>query len=152
MGFWLTEIFDAPVQLGQYAILAALLFVATTVISFAVTLTVILRLPPDYLCASRARNFKCADHGLFFPVGVVLKNFSGAVLIVLGVILSIPGLPGQGLLTVIAGLFLMDFPGKRGLLCKLVSRPLLLQSINRLRTKFSRPPLVVGTVTRSREP
>ena len=148
---WLTEMFDATVHLGQYAILAALLFVATTVTSFAVALTVILRLPSDYFCASRARDAQRADHGLFFPVGIVLKNFFGAVLIVLGAILSIPRLPGQGLLTVVAGLFLLDFPGKRGLLCKLVSRPLLLQSINRLRTKFSRPPLVVGTVAGPRE-
>ena len=44
----------------------------------------------------------------------------------------------------LAGVLLVDFPGKRSLLYKLVSRPLLLQSINRLRMKFSRPPLVIG--------
>ena len=85
-----------------------------------------------------------AGHGIFFAIGAVLKNLLGVVLILIGVILSVPGLPGQGLLTVLAGVFLLDFPGKRGFLYKLVGRPLLLHPINRLRTKFSRPPLVVG--------
>ena len=148
---WLTEMFDSPAHLGQYALLAAMLFVATIVISLAVALAVILRLPPVYFCAPRARNAQRSDHGLFLPVGIVLRNLFGAILIVLGTILSVPGLPGQGLLTVVAGLFLVDFPGKRNLLYKLGSRPLLLQSINWLRTKFLRPPLVVGTVAGPRE-
>ena len=141
---WLTEIFDPAARLGHYAVLATLLFVATLLISFAVALIILIRLPSDYFCTPRTGNARHAGHGLFFSVGIVLKNLLGVVLIIIGVILSVPGLPGQGLLTVLAGLFLLDFPGKRNLLYKLVSRPLLLQAINRLRMKFSQPPLVVG--------
>jgi hypothetical protein len=140
----LTEIFQQTARLGQYAILATLLFVATLVISFAVVLTIFIRLPPDYFCAPRARTVRETSRAIFFRIFVALKNLVGLVLILLGLILSVPGLPGQGLLTVLAGVLLVDFPGKRSLLYKLVSRPLLLQSINRLRMKFSRPPLVVG--------
>jgi len=149
---WLTEMFGQSAHLGQYAILAALIFVATLVTSLAVALTVLLRLPSDYFCAPRADNIQRAGAGLFFPVGVIVKNLFGAILVLLGIILLVPGLPGQGLLTVVAGLFLVDFPGKRSLLYKLVSRPLLLQSINRLRTRFSQPPLVVGRATGRCEP
>lgn len=150
-GFLAAGMFDQTALLRQYAILAAVLFVATVVTSLAVALTVILRLPSDYFLP-RAERVQDPGRGLFFSVGVALRNLFGAVLVVLGIILSVPGLPGQGLLTVVAGLFLLDFPGKRSLLYKLVSRPLLLQSINRLRTKFSRPPLVVGRALGPREP
>lgn len=90
-----------------------------------------------------ARGAAGAGHGSSFSVGIVLKNVLGAVLILLGVILSIPGFPGQGLLTMLAGVFLLDFPGKHRLLYKILSRPLFLQPINHLRRKFSRPPLVI---------
>jgi hypothetical protein len=36
---------------------------------------------------------------------------------------------------------LLDFPGKRGLELKLVSRPKVLHAINRLRQRFDKPPL-----------
>lgn len=141
---WISEIFERPALMEQYAILATLLFVATLVISFAIALTILICLPSDYFRTPRAQSVQDAAHGIFFGIGIVLKNLFGVILILLGAILSVPGLPGQGLLTVLAGVLLLDFPGKRRLLYKILSRPLLLQSINRLRTKFSRPPLVIG--------
>ena len=136
--------FDPAARLGQYAILATLLFVATLVISFAIALTILIGLPSDYFCTPRATSVKHARHGLFMAIRIVLKNLLGVILILVGVILSVPGLPGQGLVTVLAGVLLLDFPGKRRLLYKILRRPPLLQAINRLRMKFSRPPLVVG--------
>ena len=141
---WITEIFQQPVLMGQYAILATLVFVATLVVSLAVSLTILIRLPADYFRIPYAEKFQDDRHRLFFRIGMVLKNLLGAILIVLGAIRSLPGLPGQGLVTVLAGVFLLDFPGKRRLLYRILSRPLLLQSINWLRTKCSRPPLVIG--------
>jgi hypothetical protein len=141
---WISEIFQRPALLGHYAVLATVVLVAMLVLSFAVSLTIVIRLPPDYFRTPRAQSVQNAGHGIFFGIGIVLKNFFGVILILLGAILSVPGLPGQGLLTVLAGILLLDFPGKRKLLCKMLSRPPLLQSINRLRTKFSRPPLVIG--------
>lgn len=148
---WLTEIFDPATSLGHYAVIAAFLVLAT-LLSLAVALTVLVRLPSDYFSAPRASKTVETGHGVFSSVRVVLRNLLGAALIVLGIILSVPGLPGQGLLTVLAGLFLLDFPGKRSLLYKLVSRPLLLQPINRLRTKFSQPSIVVDRMIGEREP
>jgi hypothetical protein len=140
---WISEMVQQPALLGQYAILATILFIATVAISFAVSLVVLVRLPTDYFRGSRAQS-QDSSHGIFFRIGVVLKNLLGAILVICGVILSVPGIPGQGLLTVLAGVVLLDFPGKRRLLYKILSQPFLLRSINRLRTKFSRPPLIAG--------
>jgi hypothetical protein len=58
-------------------------------------------------------------------------------------VLSLPGVPGQGVLTILLGVMLLDFPGKRGLELKLVSRPKVLNTINRIRHRFDRPPLLL---------
>jgi hypothetical protein len=141
---WISEMAQQPALLGQSAILATLLFIATVAISFAVSLAILIRLPPDYFRGPRAQSLQDSSHGIFFRIGVVLKNLLGAILVICGVILSVPGMPGQGLLTVLAGVVLLDFPGKRRLLYKILSQPFLLRSINRLRTKFSRAPLIAG--------
>ena len=50
-------------------------------------------------------------------------------------------LPGQGLLTMLMGIVLMDFPGKFRLERHLVSRPPVFAAINWIRTQRSAPPL-----------
>ena len=76
-------------------------------------------------------------------IGRVLRNVLGLVLIILGLLLSLPAVPGQGVLTVLIGLMLMDFPGKRRLERKLVARPGVLEAMNRVRAWLRRPPLVL---------
>ena len=61
----------------------------------------------------------------------------------LGILLSLPLVPGQGLLTILIGLLLINFPGKRRLERKLVRRPKVLQFINRIRSRFGQASLVV---------
>jgi hypothetical protein len=77
-------------------------------------------------------------------VGLVGKNLLGAAIVVLGIALSIPGIPGQGLLTILVGLVLLDIPGKRRLVQMLARRPFIQRSINGLRARFGRPPMVFG--------
>ena len=52
-------------------------------------------------------------------------------------------LPGQGLLTMLIGLLLLDFPGKRAVELKLVRRPGIAAFLNRMRARHGRPPFVV---------
>ena len=59
-------------------------------------------------------------------------------------VLTLPGVPGQGMLTILIGLMLLDVPGKRRLERRIVGRRRILQAINRLRKRFGRPPLVLG--------
>jgi small-conductance mechanosensitive channel len=138
------EVLKQADPIGRHLLLATLFLLVILLIGSVVSLTVLIRLSPDYFAAAHAQNYRNADHGILSRAGVILKNLLGAALIVLGVVLSLPGIPGQGLLTVLAGILLLDFPGKRKLLFKMLSRPSLLRSINRLRAKFSRPPLLVG--------
>jgi len=65
----------------------------------------------------------------------------GVLLVAVGIVLSLPGVPGQGLLTVLLGVMLIDFPGKRTVEQKLLKRPAITNGITRLREKFGKPPL-----------
>jgi len=53
-------------------------------------------------------------------------------------------LPGQGLLTMLVGFMLMSFPGKRKLAASLIRRTSMLPSVNRLRARFGKEPLVLS--------
>jgi hypothetical protein len=43
----------------------------------------------------------------------LLKNLLGYALIVAGIVMSVPFIPGQGILTLFVGLAIADWPGKR---------------------------------------
>jgi hypothetical protein len=62
---------------------------------------------------------------------------------VLGIILSLPGVPGQGILTILLGLIFLDIPGKRPLEARIIRRPAVLSAINKLRARYDKPPLIV---------
>ena len=135
-GYW-TELSWTSVLVGL------LLFVVTFTLSIAAVSYVLIRLPPTYFQATHARDFWADRHRAVRWSGMFLKNLFGLLLVVLGIVMSLPGVPGQGVLTILLGLMLMDFPGKRGLEHKLVSRPKVLRAINRLRARFDRPPIVL---------
>lgn len=101
---------------------------------------VVSRLPSDYFnqpTRSVWRNY--AD----FPRSVLLlgalKNLVGVLLVLLGVIMLF--VPGQGLLTLLVGLLLMNFPGKYRFERWLVRRRGVLNALNWLRRRSGRPPL-----------
>jgi hypothetical protein len=75
------------------------------------------------------------------PLATAAKNVAGVVLVLLGLVMALPGIPGQGILTMIVGITLIDFPGKRGLERRMIGRPRILRSINKLRARFHREPL-----------
>jgi hypothetical protein len=52
-----------------------------------------------------------------------------------------PGVAGPGVLTMLLGLSLLDIPGKRNIQRRVLGRPKVLAMINRLRSRFDRPPL-----------
>ena len=111
-------------------------FVATT----ALTVWFVVRLPADYFVQNSQRisqNRASISHWPRF----VLRNLLAVALVGLGIILSLPGVPGQGVLTILLGIMLSDFPGKERLERKIVSYPKVLQALNRLRERFGKPPL-----------
>jgi len=69
-----------------------------------------------------------------------IKNLLGWILILAGIIMLV--LPGQGIITLVMGILLIDFPRKRNFERKLVSRHSVLRTINWLRAKRGREPLL----------
>lgn len=66
------------------------------------------------------------------------RNALGLLLVAAG--LAMLFLPGQGLLTVLIGVCVMDFPGKRGLLQRLVRGPKVQGALNWIRRKRGKEP------------
>ncbi|MBI5609654.1 MAG: hypothetical protein HY902_12350 [Deltaproteobacteria bacterium] len=107
----------------------------STVISLIAVTAAFVHLPADYFVADRP------PHPL--PLAQrLLWNVLGVLLLVVGGVMSLPGVPGQGLLTVLAALLLMDIPGKQRLERRLLARPALRRTIDRLRERWHRPPLL----------
>jgi|SRR5882672_3898275 len=127
----------------QNVLLGVLLFLVTFAISLAIVSFIMIRIPPNYFRKDHPRDLWADRHPAVRFLGLLAKNVLGALLVALGILMSIPGVPGQGILTILLGIMLLDFPGKRTLEYKLVSRPQVLKTINKLRHRFGKPGLVV---------
>ena len=127
--------------------LFAITFVVTFAVSLAVVGVLLVKLPANYFLERHERDLWIDQHPIVRWTGIILKNALGLALVALGVVLSLPGIPGQGLLTILFGVMLLDFPGKRRLERRLIGRPRVLDRVNRLRARFGKPPLVLPEAT-----
>lgn len=136
---WLAELW-ANLTWGQ--VLTGLgLFVATMVVSLLAVAIVLVKLPPTYFHSNHVRRaFDNSWKGWTLWLG---KNALGVVLVLVGILTSLPGVPGQGILTVLLGIMLLDFPGRRRFELLLLRRPAVLHGINRLRRRYGKSPLVI---------
>jgi len=100
-------------------------------------------LPSDYF-ADRKRHAKPKTHWSP-PLRALLlagKNLLGVILVLAGIAMLL--LPGQGMLTVVVGIVFLDFPGKYRLERWLATRRPVFRSINRLRRRAGREPLMLS--------
>lgn len=125
------------------ALLGFLIFVVTLGVSLAIVSFVLVKLPPTYFQLSHPRHFLTDRSPIIRVLAIIGKNLLGILLVALGIVLSLPGVPGQGVLTILLGIMLLDFPGRRKLEHWLVSRPRIYEGINKLRHKFGKPALVL---------
>ena len=125
------------------ALIGVLIFVGTFVANIALVSFILVKIPSDYFKKTHKTQFWAGPNPALHAAKVIGKNILGVFLVVLGIILSIPGVPGQGLLTILLGIVLLDFPGKRHLERKLLSRQEIVKTIDRLRKKFNKPPLEI---------
>ena len=122
-------------------LIGAAIFVVSFVGTTALTVWFVVKLPAYYFIQqrqSRSNSPSSVSHWAKF----LLRNLLALALIGLGIVLSLPGIPGQGLLTILLGIMLSDFPGKEHLERKIVSYPKVLEALNRLRKRFGKPPLM----------
>jgi hypothetical protein len=113
-------------------------WVAATALTVLAVGLVVTSLPPTY--------FRDGDEPRVLPPTLagwarrISRNLLGLALVAVGAVLSLPGIPGQGLLTVLVGLMLLDFPGRRGVERALIARPGVLAAVNRVRRWCRKPP------------
>lgn len=124
-------------------LIGAGLFAVTSIGGLALVSLLLVKLPAAYFAQSRPRTFWIDRHPLVRMTGIVVKNVLGAIAIPLGLVMSIPGVPGPGLLVAFIGVMLLDFPGKRKLETRLIAQPAIFQAINNLRRRHGKPPLIL---------
>jgi hypothetical protein len=115
--------------------------VGAAIVTLALATVIVVGWPADRFKGQGPTEVGLHRHVIIRALALLAKNLSGAVLVVLGLIMALPGVPGQGLVTALIGLTLLSFPGKRRLERRFVRIPALLGAINRLRARFGRPPL-----------
>lgn len=140
---WLTRTIHGWEFSWWQVLLGAVLFVVTFAISTAVVSFVLVKLPANYFHSSHNREFLVHRHPVLRGVGIAFKNVFGFVLVVLGMLMAVPGVPGPGVLSMLLGIMLLDFPGKRALESRIVSRPRVNSAVNALRARFDKPPLML---------
>lgn len=118
-----------------------LIFVSTFVVATGIVSFVVVKLPADYFHPDYDRQILRDSHPLVRWAAIIGKNLGGLILIIVGIALSLPGIPGPGVVTILFGIMLLDFPGKRRLEYKLVGQPRVLKAINQLRQKYGKAPL-----------
>lgn len=111
---------------------------------FLVTLFLIpwlvLRIPEDYFMAETRRSLLGEMHDPVLRVVLqILKNMIGVFFIQVGIMLLV--LPGQGLLNILLGIIMIDFPGKYHLQRRCISWESVLHTMNWLRKKGKRAPI-----------
>ena len=123
--------------------LGVALFLISFTVSFAAIGIVMVKIPENYFSPHYKRDFLPDSPWIVRWGAVILKNILGAFLILLGIVLSLPGVPGQGILTILLGLIMIDIPGKRPIEAKIIERPTVLAAINKLRAKYDKPALIL---------
>ena len=101
---------------------------------------VVVRMEEDYFLENRNPGKAISEvHPVIRWAGLIAKNVLGVILLIAGIIMLVT--PGQGLLTVLMGLILTDFPNKRALELRIIALPAVLKAINWIREKAKKPPL-----------
>ena len=111
-----------------------------SIVMFAGTLVavpiVVCRLPRDAYTRRRARRAFPPWLGLAVALA---RNLAGLAIVAAGILMLV--LPGQGVLSIVIGLALVDFPGKSRLERRLLGDRRVFGAMNAIRRRFGRPPL-----------
>jgi len=105
----------------------------TSVVLFVGTLIAVpivcVRLPSDYFVRPREPGSMRT---------ATLRTIAACILILAGIAMLV--LPGQGLLTILIGVSLLDFPCKRRWQRRLLTRPAVLRALNGIRSRAGKDP------------
>lgn len=124
---------------GTLLVVSALLLIGSLWLGHYYLTTI----PHDYFVRAHApfEKLRNRNPALWWAV-MILKNVAGVLFIAAGLIMFVT--PGQGLLTLIMGLALTNFPGKQRLERAILNQPVVSKAVNRMRARANRPPLVLN--------
>jgi hypothetical protein len=129
---------DHHVLLWTLAAASVIVFVASLV---GIPLLVA-RIRPAYFTYDKRPPSRWADQHPLLRLSLRIgKNVLGSVFMAAGLAMLV--LPGQGLLTLLVGFLMLDFPGKYRFEKWLVARRYVLRPINWLRKRAGRDPLQI---------
>jgi hypothetical protein len=116
-----------------------ILSIMTFVISLFLIPFLVVRIPADYFLFEKRQSMRKKAGSPRIAIWVILKNLVGACFILAGMAMLV--LPGQGLLTILIGVMMTNFPGKFALERSLVRSRTVLRAMNWIRRRNNRPPL-----------
>jgi len=114
--------------------------VAVFVLGLVLAPVIVVRIGEDYFVRAEDRDAEGPEQRT--PAGIALwlaRNALGAVLMLLGIAMLV--LPGQGVLTILAALGLLSFPGKRRVQRRLLRIGIVHRMVDRIRRRAHKPPL-----------
>jgi hypothetical protein len=121
----------------------ALLAGGGLLLSFLAGIAAVVLLPADYFVRGRTKTGFWHSHAVLRLTLLAAKNLAGGMILVAGLVMAVPLVPGPGLLLILVGVSLVDFPGKRSLERRLLRFPRVFASVNKLRARFGRPPIAI---------
>jgi len=114
------------------SIISGVLFIASIIF----IPTFIKKMPVDYFINKSYHQIKINSFKDFIIFSI--KNIIGFILVLAGIIMLFT--PGQGIISIIIGLFLMQFKGKYKLEKKLINNDISFKALNWIRAKRNKPP------------
>jgi len=125
----------------EYAVWVFIISLLSFIIGLISMPMLVARIPVDYFSHHKRRRIASSSHHpLIQLVMTGLKNLLGAILLLAGFVMLFT--PGQGLLSILFGLMIMNYPGKYWLESWIINRPLVFSTVNSLREKQGQPPLL----------
>ena len=133
---WLSRQFGTSLTLNQILVCGGLFRGVARFQLYRRSAIVMVKIPDKLFQLALRAGFYAEQPFLVRWGAVIVKNLLGLFLSLLGIIMSLPGVPGQGLLTILLGLIMLDIPGKRPLEARIIKRPTILAAINNLRARL----------------
>ncbi|MCK5810795.1 MAG: hypothetical protein KAH00_06875 [Cocleimonas sp.] len=119
----------------------ALVSIITFIVSLFAIPWIIKKMPEDYFSNEQRRSaYKDKYHPLISLLFRIVRNMMAVIFILAGIVMLFT--PGQGLLTILVGLGLSDFPGKFALERKIVRNEKIFNALNWIRKRTGVVPLL----------
>ncbi len=139
MKVWFQHVME---EYGLLIGLAAGVSLLVLIVAMVTAPVILIRMRPDYFVREqRKRSALVTRMPLLLPLVMITRSILGAFLILAGLVMLLT--PGQGLITIFVGLLIMDFPGKYRFERWLVGCKHVYRSINWLRRKVGREPIIL---------